>query len=727
LELNKSPISLNTSKILDTFETEKNTLSFEQMKCLIVLGLAVNSKKSCILQGETGIGKSYLIKLFAKFLGKKLHILELNKDNDISILTKRYVFKKYEKEEENEIETVVNDILESQEDIKKLDLNEKIKKLFELKLDDNKNQKFEQLKEKYKFIHRFKYEKSEILKAIENGEWILLDGIENAPASIIEKVALLCGDKPELNLYESGQEPIVPKEGFHLFMTYNPDRMNHNESLPKIILDKCLIYYLDSFINNEQAISQIIYGFLVNSNYLTDTDLIYDVSSRIANIHYKIMNNLENESEKITERTLIKFCKNLNLNLYNEVSNSFPHLIKNNFLYFYFPSGNIDKFDKIINDGIIEKGIHFIPLARSYKTECKESLNIIKILEENIEKNKNNIFNLGEFIFSCLNIHFEYLENIKKTINDVIDKADKSDYKDIYLPLKTFVKYLDEIYKLYKNQKKIMNKLEIRTALDFPEVKKLLLFEKLYKNDLLSWEAFNILYQNINILDTFIKLSTKQNLESLGLFFDEIISNKKYLQDIINIFPYSLFKGTKFSLINDILSNIIKNSDTKKINIMIKIKEKEYLFKYEQNDNVNISILLDLNVNDSDELIITNETKVFLILKNQKKNIIKEKRFDKVKLNRYFLLLIEKFVNSPKVDKKTYINVYKEVEKELDDDNNPIIKFDFNFQTLFKKKNNLVVNIWSILYLIGNFENYLNELLNKFEKEIFKVFIFHKK
>ena len=455
LELNKSPISLNTSKILDTFETEKNTLSFEQMKCLIVLGLAVNSKKSCILQGETGIGKSYLIKLFAKFLGKKLHILELNKDNDISILTKRYVFKKYEKEEENEIETVVNDILESQEDIKKLDLNEKIKKLFELKLDDNKNQKFEQLKEKYKFIHRFKYEKSEILKAIENGEWILLDGIENAPASIIEKVALLCGDKPELNLYESGQEPIVPKEGFHLFMTYNPDRMNHNESLPKIILDKCLIYYLDSFINNEQAISQIIYGFLVNSNYLTDTDLIYDVSSRIANIHYKIMNNLENESEKITERTLIKFCKNLNLNLYNEVSNSFPHLIKNNFLYFYFPSGNIDKFDKIINDGIIEKGIHFIPLARSYKTECKESLNIIKILEENIEKNKNNIFNLGEFIFSCLNIHFEYLENIKKTINDVIDKADKSDYKDIYLPLKTFVKYLDEIYKLYKNQKKL--------------------------------------------------------------------------------------------------------------------------------------------------------------------------------------------------------------------------------------------------------------------------------
>ena len=723
LELNKIPISLEASKTLDSFEKEKNTLSFEQMKCLIILGLAVKSKKSCILQGETGIGKSHLIKFFAKLLGKKLHILELNKDNDISILTKRYVFKEYEKEEENEIETVVNDILESQEDIKKLDLNEKIKKLFKLKLDDNKKKKLEQLKEKYKFIHRFKYEKSEILKAIENGEWILLDGIENAPASIIEKVVLLCGDKPELNLYEIGQKPIIPKEGFHLFMTYNPDRMNHNESIPKIILDKCLVYYLDSFINNGQAISQIIYGFLVNSNYLTDTDLLYDVSSRISNIHYKIMNNLENESEKITERTIINFCKNLNLNLYNEVSNSFPHLIKNNFLYFYFPSGNIDKFDKIINDVIKENGIHFVPLAKSFKTECKESLNLIKILEENIEKKKNNIFNLGEFIFSCLNIHFVYLENIQKTINDAIDKADKSDYKDIYLPLKTFDKYLDEIYKSYINQEKIMNKLEIRTALEFSEVRKLLLFEKLYKNGLLSWEGFNILYQNINILNSFIKLSTKQNLESLGLFFDEIILNIKYIKDIINIFPYSFFKETKFSLINDILSNIIKKADIKKINFIIKIKEKEYFFKYEQNDNVNISILLDLNVNDSDELIITKETKVFLILKNQKKNLIKEKEIDKAKLNRYFLLFIEKFVNSPKVDKKTYINVCNEVENELND-NKPIIKFDFNFQTLFKKKNNLVVNIWSILYLIGNFESYLNKLLNKFEKELFKVFIF---
>ena len=113
-------ILLKSSDILDNFEKEKNTLCYEQKKCLIVLGLAVKSKLPCILEGPTGVGKSHLIKLFAKMLGKNLHIINLNKDNDISLLTKRYVFKKYDSQEKNEIETTVNKLLENQEDVNKL-------------------------------------------------------------------------------------------------------------------------------------------------------------------------------------------------------------------------------------------------------------------------------------------------------------------------------------------------------------------------------------------------------------------------------------------------------------------------------------------------------------------------------------------------------------------------------------------------------------------------------
>ena len=57
--------------------------------------MAVKSNIQCIIQGKTRVDKSHLIKLFAKILGKKLHVLELNKDNDLSILTKSCYFKNY--------------------------------------------------------------------------------------------------------------------------------------------------------------------------------------------------------------------------------------------------------------------------------------------------------------------------------------------------------------------------------------------------------------------------------------------------------------------------------------------------------------------------------------------------------------------------------------------------------------------------------------------------------
>ena len=727
LKVEGKEILLKSSDILDNFEKEKNTLCYEQKKCLIVLGLAVKSKLPCILEGPTGVGKSHLIKLFAKMLGKNLHIINLNKDNDISLLTKRYVFKKYDSQEKNEIETTVNKLLENQEDVNKLNLKEKIKKLIESNLDYKKNEQkeLENLKSKYKFIHRFKYEKSRMLKAVEEGEWVLLDGIENATASIIEKITLLCGDKPELNLYENGQNPIQPNEGFHLFMTYNSERINHNDYVSSLLLDKCLIYYLDSFINNEQSLSQIIDGFLVNSNYSTDPDLLSAISSRISNIHKNIVNNLGNDNERISERTIINFCKNLSL---YEDKNNFPMLVKNNFLYFYFPSSDIEKFNQIINNYIDEKGIDFTPLAKNFRIECRESLKLIDVLEKNIINNQNSKYNLlGELIFSCLNIPFKYIEDIQKIINEVINKADKSNYKYNYLPLKTFTIYLEDIYKSFKGQEKIMNSFQIRKAIEFPKIRILLLLKKLYENGLLSWDCSDILYHNINFFEIFKKLLNTQNLVSLGLFFEQIILNIKYIKDIINIFPYSLFKETKFSLLNEIVSIIIKNTANRKINFKIKINDKKYHFKYTPNESKIITIILDLNLNDAHELIITKETKIIIQSINKKGSIpyIKAGKNEHLKLNRYFLMIIEKILNIENININTFSNIYKGIIKKLNDSSQSRFNSDnLNNLKLFKNKNNLVIDTWSIIYIIGDSECYLNNLLKNLENDIFKMFIY---
>lgn len=45
-----------------------------------------------------------------------------------------------------------------------------------------------ELKSKYSLTNRFEYKKSEFLEVVKNGDWILLDGIENSPSFIAEKI-----------------------------------------------------------------------------------------------------------------------------------------------------------------------------------------------------------------------------------------------------------------------------------------------------------------------------------------------------------------------------------------------------------------------------------------------------------------------------------------------------------------------------------------------------------
>ena len=99
---NKMTMLLN-NKEMENFIDRFNTLSYEQKKCFMFLDLLMESKKPCIIQGPTGVGKSHLIKFFSELLGKKLHVFEFNEDNNISLLQKRFFFKDYSPEEKRKI------------------------------------------------------------------------------------------------------------------------------------------------------------------------------------------------------------------------------------------------------------------------------------------------------------------------------------------------------------------------------------------------------------------------------------------------------------------------------------------------------------------------------------------------------------------------------------------------------------------------------------------------
>ena len=84
---------------------------------------------------------------------------------------------------------------------------------------------------------------------------LLLDGIENSPFYIAEKIVSLYGKNPQINIYEKDLATIKPKEGFHLFITYNQQRINNNNFLTKSLLDKCLLFNLKSFQDEPTNIS----------------------------------------------------------------------------------------------------------------------------------------------------------------------------------------------------------------------------------------------------------------------------------------------------------------------------------------------------------------------------------------------------------------------------------------------------------------------------------------
>ena len=720
-EINRTQISFESLN-LDYFTKDINisTLSFEQKKCLIILGLAVKSKFPCILQGSSGIGKSHLIKLFAKLLGKKLYIIKLNKDNDISLFSKKIVYKYFENNEENEIKAIVDMILLEQEGLYNLTKKEKNDILNDPSLNNKKQKIFEKLiKEKYNGLNK---EGSVVLKAFMNGNWLLLDGIENASPSIIEKIILLLRDyKIESDLNKGDSKLIHPREGFHLFMTYNQERNNKNKTISHRLLDKCLVYYINSFLYNEQSLSQIIFGFLVDSNRDKTYDSIFDISSEISKVHHKITNKLRTESEDISERTIIRFCKNFSF--YGDEENNFLFELKNNLRYFYFPSCNMEKIDNIINDSSHD----IIPFWKKNLKIAKNSSYFFfnKIVPNIILINDNN-FNLGN-IFYCLNIKFFNLSDIIKEIDEIINELEEYNYEGIYFPLKSFVKYLENINAF--NEKKSYHIL-IKEAIDLSNIRILLLFEKLYINDLLSWDCINILYKNINIINTIMNLLQNPILHNLELFFEQIILNKKYILDIINIFPYSLFQKSKLKLLNDILQMVIKNAAVKTKNFTIKISNKEFNFKFTEYTNTDIIIILDINLNENNELFITKDTNISFLSKNNTKimPIIKLEKNEQSQLNMLFLQIIEKIFKSSKVDNIIINNIYNEVINELDASIKSIRKYNFDFQIFFKnpkKRNKLIMQIWSILYLIGDCEiKYFSNYFEGIEKDIFEILIF---
>ena len=147
-----------------------------------------------------------------------------------------------------------------------------------------------------------------------------------APSQIPEKITPLCGEKPELSIYESGKGIYITfkdiKENFQLFIIYNPFNKG-SKILDQVLFNKCITFTLPSIDNSQSDTATTIYNSMKISKK-ADKNVWNILSSNIAATHIFSAKMSENHIEqmaggiKITPRNLSFITTDRNKNKFND-------------------------------------------------------------------------------------------------------------------------------------------------------------------------------------------------------------------------------------------------------------------------------------------------------------------------------------------------------------------------------------------------------------------------
>ena len=518
----------------ETIKEKINTLNLKQKQCLLFLVLSILCKRTCIIQGDTAAGKTHLIRLFAEMLGKKLIVFQINKETGLSIFTGQSTLQKYLEKEEIEnvkkyfevlsknenlkiylninfsYELLTEEIIKEKWTLKQFnDLIKKIREYIKINNEDLDEEEYNEYKniannlenliQPYK---RLRKKESIFIEALEKGYWVLIDGIESANPVISDKLIRLCDENAELDLTETGENIVYSKsnqkihQNFHLFINYNPLNKFSNNQLSEMFLNKCINFTLSSMDSDIESSAQIIYGFMKNSNKISES-LCKQISSKVAKIHQemnkKILVNQEffSGGVEFTGR-IIKYigeelyksedendlCKHLinafHLNYLNSINN------KNNIK-------NIIEIKNIIKENLKNTNINFITGESDIFIKYPEIFKILNNIQDVAKGNINN------YDFSFIN----YLEWIKK--------VEISDLDLIY-------SYNDETLKILD----IFVGESIEKKINYYNFYNLIIIQKLIKN-VLDYVNNN---QNYNLID--FSLNDEEELLSKSILTKEI-------------------------------------------------------------------------------------------------------------------------------------------------------------------------------------------------------------
>ena len=291
------------------FEIYKQFTS-TQKEAIIKILIGLNIEQTILLTGPIGSGKTYLIKELANIIGVNLRIIQFNLETNSADLIGRYELNKNKMENFKEIlKRLTNILIKSKFPLiteyimlsRTLNIEKILSFLQKNNFPENSEIKgpIEELRRLYVGLSNLNikvgFVKSILLKAMKNGDWVLLDDIHFAPDQI-ERIMSLLEENPTLRVNETKpilnfkkdtnnkEEKIHP--GFRLFLVSS----NFN-IISSAVKSRCFNIKLKNY-ENEKDYSIILSNHLLNSG-LKD-EIIIKISLKIGKAFY----NLQKEEKK---------------------------------------------------------------------------------------------------------------------------------------------------------------------------------------------------------------------------------------------------------------------------------------------------------------------------------------------------------------------------------------------------------------------------------------------
>ena len=315
------------------FAMTKHALSISES-----IGVAVKEKEPCLLVGETGTGKTTIIQELAESLGHNLVVVNLSQQSEAGDLLGGYkpvnlralaipmkeefddLFEETKfssSKNQRYLKSVSRTIANGEWGRTAVLWKEAIKMVVTTfkpsvppMLDKDESQpkkrrkvdtpRFQELRLKWDaFASRvdifqkhlsggskgfaFSFAEGNIVKAVRNGDWVLLDEINLASPDTLESLAGLLSngvdDAPSLLLSETGSVvEVVAHPDFRIFSAMNPATDVGKRDLPISLRSRFTEYYIDSPDNDFESLVAIVNAYLRNYSH-NDVQAAHDVAN----------------------------------------------------------------------------------------------------------------------------------------------------------------------------------------------------------------------------------------------------------------------------------------------------------------------------------------------------------------------------------------------------------------------------------------------------------------